>query len=311
MTKNFKRLLDEARALGLSTEIVYPEKEVVEISDGSKKILVKEVFTIVNDPASASATLAKNKEITYRFWERAGIPFPRSRYFKNATFFSNNIQDLGLQFPVIFKKSNGKKSIGVRPNIQSFEDLTAIVRDSNGSFIVQEMVFGKEYRLLIYKDRLLGALEHAAPRVIGNGTDTIATLMKKKNVELQKKISLGGKVIQTLAKRGFTLDSIPENGVDVLLRETSCLSEGASSIDCTERVHKDILALAQKAARTVNMKLAGIDLICEDISLDPQLQKISFLETNSFPSLNIHYTPMVGQPRRVIKDILEDIFKHN
>lgn len=311
MTKNFKRLLDEARALGLSTEIVYPEKEVVEISDGSRKILVKEIFTIVNDPVSASATLAKNKEITYRFWERAGIPFPQSRYFKNATLFPKDINGLGLKFPVIFKKSNGKKSIGVRPNIQSFEDLAKIVSDSNGSFIIQEMVFGKEYRLLIYEDRLLGALEHAPPQVTGNGTDTVATLMQKKNAELQKKILLGGKVIQTLEKRGFTLDSIPKNGVSVLLRETSCLSEGASSIDCTDIVHKDILELAKKAARTVNMKLAGIDLICEDISLDPRAQKISFLETNSFPSLNIHYTPMVGKPRRVIKDILEDIFELN
>ena len=29
MTKNFKLLLEEARKIGLSTNIVYPEKEVV------------------------------------------------------------------------------------------------------------------------------------------------------------------------------------------------------------------------------------------------------------------------------------------
>jgi cyanophycin synthetase len=308
MTKNFRLLLEEARALGLAVDIVYPEKEVVEISNHSKKIIVKEVFSIAEDPASASATLARNKEVTYRLWEREGVPFPRSRYFKTNASFPENFTALDLRLPVIFKKSNGKKSIGVRPNIASFSDLTEIVKNSSGSFIIQEMVFGREYRLLIYKGRLLGALEHAPPQIVGNGVDTINTLIQKKSGDFQKHILMNEKVAQTLKKNNLTLDSVPAKEQRVVLLETSCLSEGATSTDCTDIVHKDIFELAKKSAKAVNMKLAGIDLICEDISVAPNKQKISFLETNSFPSLGIHYTPMVGQSRRVIKDILEDIF---
>ena len=40
MTKNFKLLLEEAHALGLQVDIIYPEKEVVEIQNASKKIIV-------------------------------------------------------------------------------------------------------------------------------------------------------------------------------------------------------------------------------------------------------------------------------
>jgi cyanophycin synthetase len=69
-----------------------------------------------------------------------------------------------------------------------------------------------------------------------------------------------------------------------------------------------MIELAKKSAEVMNMKLAGIDLICNDISVSPSKQQVSFLETNSFPSLSIHYTPMVGKPRRVIREILEDIF---
>lgn len=309
MTKNFKLLLEEARALRLATNIIYQEKEVVEISDGSRKILVKEVFSFANNPESASATLAKNKEVTYRLWEREQIPFPRSRYFKSISAFPQSAADLHLEFPVVFKKSNGKKSIGIRTNIASFEELEKIVAESEKGFIIQEMVFGKEYRLLIYKDRLLGALEHAPPQITGNGIDTVATLIQKKNINLRGRVIINEKMIQTLKRSGLTLDSVPKKGDLILLQVTSCLSEGATSIDCTDIVHENILELARKSARAVNMKLAGIDLICEDISLDPSLQKVSFLETNSFPSLSIHHTPMVGQPRRVIKEILEDIFE--
>lgn len=308
MTKNFKFLLQEAREMGLATDVIYPEKEVVEISDGSQKIIVKELFTVPLNPFSASATLAKNKEITYRLWERQGIPFPKNRYFKNSDFFPQQSADLGLKFPVVFKKSNGARSVGVHPNVVSFEDLSKIVADSEGSFIVQEMAFGKEYRLLIYKDHLLGALEHAPPQVQGNGVDTIAVLIQHRNTDLRKRLPVNEKIIKTLKKNNLTLDSVPEKGTRVVLRETSSLSEGATSADCTAMVHENMIRLAIKSARAVNMKLAGIDLICEDISIDPSKQKVSFLETNSFPSLGIHYTPTFGEGRRVIKDILEDIF---
>jgi len=308
MTKNFRLLLEEAHELGLTTNVLYPEKEVVEISNSSQKIIVKELFTLADNPFSASATLAKNKEITYRLWEQEGIPFPRNRYFKDITSFPQDAESLNLKFPVIFKKSNGKKSIGVRPNIMSFDDLQQIVEGSEGSFIIQEMVFGKEYRLLIYAGRLLGALEHAPPQVIGNGVDTVAMLIQKKSPHLREETTLNEKIFQTLKKNDLTFDSIPKENVRVILQETSCLSEGATSRDCTDDVHEDIVKLAIASAKTVNMRLAGIDLICEDISIDPSQQKVSFLETNSFPSLSIHYFPTFGKPRRVIKEILEDIF---
>jgi len=308
MTKNFKLLLEEAHQLGLATDVIYPEKEVVKISDASRKIIVKEVFSFAANPSSASAVLAKNKEITYRLWERENIPFPRSRYFRNSASFPKNIADFNLKFPVVFKKSNGKKSIGIHTNIISFQELAKIVKNSDNSFIIQEMVFGKEYRMLVYAGRLLGALELVPPQIIGTGVDTIATLIQKKNDDLQEKILINEKVIQTLKRNALSLDDVPAKESCILLQENSCLAEGGSSIDCTDIVHKDILRLAQKASQALNMKLAGIDLICEDISVAPDKQKVSFLETNSFPSLSIHYDPTVGKPRRVIKDILEDIF---
>ncbi len=309
MTKNFKLLLEEASALGLSTNIIYPEKEVVEISDDQNKILVKEVFAFAENSLSASAVLAKNKEVTYRLWERVGVPFPRNRYFKNKKFFSRDAEDMDLLFPVVFKKSNGKKSLGIRTNINSFGELERIVAEADHGFIIQEMVFGKEYRLLLHGGRLLGALELVPPQIIGNGVDTINALIQRKNVDLQTKILINEKVLETIKKNGFLLTSVLADGSCVALQENSCLAEGGSSIDCTDIVHPDILGLAHLAAQSINLKLAGIDLICEDISADPNKQKISFLEANSFPSLSIHYEPTFGQPRRVIKDILTEIFK--
>lgn len=308
MTKNFKLLLEEIRYLHLQPSILYPEKEVIEISNGTKSIIVKEVFSFANDPYSASAVLAKNKEVSYKLWERAVVPFPRSRYFKSPDSFPKNEAEFNLKFPVVVKKSNGKKSIGIRTNITSFEELFEIIKDFQGSFIIQEMVFGKEYRILLYGKKIIGALELAPPQIIGNGVSSIRDLIHEKNSKLENKILLNKSVLETLEKSGFSFESIPEQNKRVLLQENSCLAEGGSSIDCTDEVHPGILDLAIRAADALNMKLAGLDVICEDIRLDPETQKISFLEANSFPSLSIHYFPTVGAPRNVIRDILEDIF---
>lgn len=308
MTQNFKLLLRESDELGLMTNVIYPEREVVEIYDDSRKIIVKETFSLADDLSSASTSLSKNKEITHRLWTRDGIPFPKSRYFRKVSSFPREESSLNLRFPVIFKRSSGAKSIGVHSNISSFKELHRLVEASVGGFIVQEMVFGTEYRILVYKDRILGALEMVPPQVVGNGMDTILTLAKRKNDKLDTKIVMNEKVLRTLEKNGMTPDTVPEHGSIVLLQENSCLAEGGSSVDCTDIIHKKIRMLAIRAARSVNLKLAGVDLICEDISQDPDAQKISFLEVNSFPSLSIHYEPTIGEPRRVIRDILLDIF---
>lgn len=309
MTKNFRLILEEVKSLNLEAAILYPEKEVVEISNGHKKIIVKEVFSFANNPDSASAVLAKNKEVSYRLWDGAGVPFPRNKYFKNSSLFSKDETSLGLEFPVVFKKSNGKKSIGIRTNIRTFAELSQIVLESEGAFIIQEMVFGKEYRLLIYDKKILGALELAPPQVVGDGIHSVRELIHEKNSKLENKILLNQAVLETLEKNNLSLDTIPSKDTRTLLQENSCLSEGGSSIDCTEIVHPEIFSLAIKAADTLNMKLAGLDIICQDINLDPEHQKVSFLEANSFPSLSIHYYPTLGTPRNVIAPILKKIFE--
>jgi len=308
MTHTFKLILEEARGLGLTTDVIYSEREVVEISDVSRKIILKETFSLAQNPESESFRLSKNKEITHRLWIREGIPFPRSHYFRSRKSFPSNPSQLPLAFPVVFKKASGAKSIGVRTNIHGFDELQLIVAGCDGGCIIQEMAFGTEYRLLVYGDRILGALEMVPPQVIGNGRDSILTLAQKKSDRLDLKIVMNEKVIRTLGKRGMTPETVPADGTRILLQENSCLAEGGSSVDCTDIVHEKIRSLAVRAARVVNLRLAGIDLICEDISADPDTQKIAFLEANSFPSLNIHYEPTSGTPRRVIRDILSDIF---
>jgi cyanophycin synthetase len=307
MSKDFQIILDEARELNLNIEIPPLGKQIAIISDGKTEIIINELFHIENNQYSEGYKLSKNKSLTYYLWEKNNIPFPRSTYFQNAEEASKSLDK--IKFPLVAKENRGSRSINVFSNIKTREELFDILPNFKKGIVVQEMIFGKEYRILVYGDRILGCLKMTPPLVIGNGTNSIRNLVEQKNSTLRKKIVLSEKVISTIKKEGYSLDSILPKNITVFLQNNSCLAEGGTSTDCTEFVHSSIKELALKATRLVNLKLAGIDLICEDISLPASEQNISFLEINGHPSIDIHYFPSSGEKRVVAKDILCDIFK--
>ncbi len=308
MTKNSKIILEEARHLNLDIKILSDRKHLFVISGNGKEIIVRELFSMSANTDVDSYHLSKDKDITYLLWKRDSIPFPPYLYFKNQSDFLSRREDSHFDFPVIIKESNGSRSKNVIVNISSISDLENGTKNYPGGFVVQQMASGSEYRLLIYKGKLLGALRMIPPHVVGNGKDSIENLILEKNSYLDKKIIVNEAVKRNLQQASLHLKSIPNEKEIVFLQRNSCLSEGGSTEDCSEKVHEEIINLAWKATKAVNLNLGGVDIICSDISLSPQKQKLYFLEVNTYPDLYIHYHPSIGNARPVVRDILSDVF---
>lgn len=308
MTKNSKIILEEARYLNLNVRILSERKHLFVLSRNGKEVVVRELFSMSANTNVDSYHLSKDKDITYLLWERDSVPFPPYLYFKNRDDFLNQQKKLPFDFPVIVKESRGSRSKNILVGISSINDLKDAARSYSEGFVIQQMVSGNEYRLLIYKGKLLGALRMIPPHVVGNGEDSIENLILEKNSHLDKKIIVNEVVERTLQQANLCLQSIPAKKEMIFLQKNSCLSEGGSTEDCTGKVHKEIIELAWKATRSVNLNLGGVDVICSDISLSPKEQKIYFLEVNTYPDLYIHYHPSAGDARPVVRDILSDIF---
>ena len=69
--------------------------------------------------------------------------------------------------------------------------------------------------------------------------------------------------------------------------------------DVTDSVHPDTAATASLAARIVGLDIAGVDLVCEDISQPLDGQRGAIVEVNAGPGLLMHLKPETGQPRPV------------
>lgn len=309
MTGNSRIIIREAEALGIQVEIISDKDHLFQLTDGEKSMLICELFSITLNPNCEAYRLSKNKDLTYALWNRTGIPFPKYYHFKNLEEFKKRLPSLDLAFPLITKEGGGSKSINVHMDIRSKEQLESAAQSYTGKFIAQQMVTGKEYRLLLYKGKLLGALQMIPPHIVCDGIQTVQELIAEANIlKKEKKIKITPVVLATLEKSGHSLQSTPEKGTIIVLQKNSRLSEGGTSQDCTKEVHPDIIDLAWKAVAATNLGLGGIDLICSDISATPGKQSIAFLEVNTYPDLTIHYSPTKGDIQPVAKHILCDIF---
>src|SRR5690606_3151541 len=111
-----------------------------------------------------------------------------------------------------------------------------------------------------------------------------------------------------LAKQGVDPDTVPKEGQVVLLRENANLSTGGSAIDLTEIIHPENAALCVRAAKKVGLDVAGIDVICEDISVPLDQQGGAIIEVNAAPGIRMHQHPSEGEPHDVGAAIVDMLF---
>jgi cyanophycin synthetase len=190
-------------------------------------------------------------------------------------------------------------------------------RAEGSSVLVERFAQGADHRLLVVGDRMIAAARRDPPRVQGDGKSTVAELVAVVNADPLRgedhstslsKMLLDAIGLAVLAGQGYTPDSIPAAGTQVLLRQNGNLSTGGSATDVTDRVHPENAARAVDAARVVGLDVAGVDVICGDISRPLEEQGGIVVEVNAAPGLRMHLAPSVGKPRPVGEAIVSTMF---
>jgi D-alanine-D-alanine ligase-like ATP-grasp enzyme len=312
MKKNqaiIKQVVDE---MGGTIKKIIPERNYFYINIGDEKIFINQKF-VINDNLFSRKQPTNFKDLTYVLFRDNGIPTPKTVCFYRKKFDQKIIQkDLEtLAYPIVIKDACGSNSKDVFTNIKTLKEAKKIILRELPHFaclIAQEMVFGKEYRVLVLGNRAIGVLEMIPPKIIGDGKSTVQELIEKKQRN-KKKTSFDSSLNNILADQKVTLKTIPKKNQEIIIKGLSCLAEGGETKDATEIINKKIESLCVKVAKTVDKKLAGLDIICEDISKDPFKQKINIIEANRRPDIYIHYNPTYGKTQNVVKQIIEYMLK--
>ena len=80
------------------------------------------------------------------------------------------------------------------------------------------------------------------------------------------------------------------------------------TVDCTDEVHPEVAYMAALSAKVVGLDIAGVDLVCQNISQPLESQGGAILEVNAGPGLLMHLKPSIGVARPVGQAIVEHLF---
>jgi len=277
----------------------------------------RRIWTAETDRTSAIAEgISRDKDLTKTLLKSCGVPVPEGRLVDSAEDAWDAAEDIGL--PVVVKPSDGNHARGVFTNLMAREEVesayAAAVVEGSG-VIVERYVRGSEHRLLIVGGKLAAAARGETAKVVGDGQSTIDELIDSQiNSDPRRGaaeefpldiIALADNPVARLevSRQGFAPDSVPAAGREVLI-----VRSGNHTDDVTDLVHPETAATASLAARIVGLDIAGVDLVCEDISQPLDGQRGGIVEVNAGPGLLMHLKPETGQPRPVGRAIVDELF---
>lgn len=275
-----------------------------------------------------SSDIAKDKDYSNFFMKTMGYPtVPGSK-----TFFSNEwAETIGspgrnidaayryarkLGFPVIVKPNSGSQGAGISLvyNKQEFYKAVRAVFRLDRIVLVQQLVRGKDYRIVVLDKKVISAYERIPLNIVGDGKSTIGQLLKIK----QKRFVASSRdtriktsdprIVLKLKHQGLTFRSIPIKGQRVYLLDNANLSSGGDSVDVTRKIHPAFKSLAVQLTRDMGLRLCGVDLmIRDDIGKKPDIFWV--LEINSAPGLD-HYAKIGKKQAKIVESLYLEVLKH-
>jgi cyanophycin synthetase len=268
-------------------------------------------------PAIAES-IAQDKELTKTLLRAVGVPVPEGRPVKDAEDAWAAALEVGM--PVVVKPQFGNQGRGVTVNLNAKEAILKAydyAHVEGRSIIVERFSPGADFRLLVIGGRLVAAARRDPPQVVGDGTRSVRELVEVVNQDPRRgedhatslsKIPLDAIAMSVLQSQELTQDSVPARGVTVYLRKNGNLSTGGSATDVTHEVHPEIVDRAIDAASVIGLDIAGVDVICKDITKPLEDQGGCIVEINAAPGMRMHLEPSSGKGRPVGEAVVSAMF---
>jgi D-alanine-D-alanine ligase-like ATP-grasp enzyme len=273
----------------------------------------------------AAADIAKDKDFSNFFMQKMGYrTIPGGTFFRDdwaLTMRSTENRDAALLyakelgFPLIVKPNSGSQGRGVA----RVDDVVSLTRALNAIcamdrvFLVQKLVQGKDYRLVVLDDRIISAYERIPLNVTGDGMHSVLELLKIKQeffnaTERDTKIDFEDpRIEETLQIQGLALSSIPGAGTRTLLLTNANLSSGGDAVDVTHLVTDSLKNLCVQLTRDMGLRLCGVDLMLKG-GIEGSIDDYYILEINAAPGLD-HYANIGEKQNQVVEDLYVEILK--
>lgn len=310
-----KAIYEEARRRGIPVARIGNES-LLQLGYGKYKRLI--AASLTDGPSCINVDIAGNKQVTKAILGENKIPVPDGGVAYTHQLAVQLAEEIG--YPVVVKPLDGNQGKGVTLNIKSSEEVIVACEEAfkhSKAVIVEKQVSGKDYRVLVIGNKVVAVSERKPPYIVGDGTHTIRELVDSVNKDDRRgddhekpltRIKLDTVAKEVLRRAGMDENYIPKTGEEVMLRENGNLSTGGTARNCIDEIHPFNRMMAIKAAKTVGLDIAGIDMTVENISIPLNQSKGAVIEVNAAPGLRMHLYPTEGEGIDVAAEILDMMY---
>ncbi|MCF6252725.1 MAG: hypothetical protein L3J75_15880 [Methylococcaceae bacterium] len=311
----FDRLLT-AKHLDISAQLESGSR--VYIGSGKHSRLISGGY--LSDTSVIGKQISGDKDRSAYFFTMQGLPCPQQKVAtssQQAVIAANKIG-----YPVVVKPRSGNKGRAVSVNLltdQAVIKAYELSKEEMGSrtVVVETFIAGDDHRLLVIDYQLVGAVKRIPAYIIGDGVRTIEGLINYTNSSQRRDglklfaIKVDAEIKRFLQDQNLTLDSIPQKYHYIQLRGAANQSLGGTTVDVTDVIHPDNIAMAIEAAQVSMLNIAGVDFVTTDISKSWKQGYGGIVEINAGPGVDLHMYPTEGKPRNISWAMTRAEFKVN
>lgn len=319
----YKEIWENA-AMELSAKFRELSEGILEICYGNRLTRIYNHMVQLDDPVILS--LAANKPFCYSLMKKNSLSVPKYLTLRiNELDQAKRFMEENKGFFVIKPAVGTSAGMGITTHIKTFRECrkaVALASLYSNEIIIECLIPGESYRLLILDGKMIHASRRSGLRVKGNGQSTIWQLVKReheyrqeRNVnDLLQPVEDDRDFIATLDSQGLSSESIPKAGQEMLVKSFDCFLQKNTEVrtvydeNVTNLICQDIRNQAILAARILNSQFAGVDIITLDPTVSLEKSGGVINEINTTPGLQHHYNLLNndGNPAvHVLKHLLK------
>ncbi len=287
------RLLIEALARGIPVRRVSPSMAIYRLGQGCRQKSVWRGFT--SHTSHIGTVAATQKAVANDVLRAVGLPVPRQRTSQDFASARRAAAEIG--YPLVVKPAATDFGMAVSVDVRNESDLFFAFNAArrHGSVLVEELLPGADYRLVVVDGHCVSAIRRDPAQVRGDGVADVAALVARMAASRRADPDLAAYaaaslddplVVETLRRQGLTGASVPAPGEIVRLRTNANVSTGGTFEDVLADLHPDNASLAERAAACLGLDHAGIDLITPDIRQPWHQVPCGICEINPTPGMD-------------------------
>lgn len=280
-------IYDEFLRQNVPVKIIDPSGSLLEYTDSSGE--PHYMFSTNSDKSSAvGQIIAKDKIKTARVAADLFIATPST---VNCKSLDEARAFLATHKKIVIKPLDSSGGHGVTTGITTVDELESaysFAQEYSPDVIAQHHVNGSDVRLLVVAGVFCSAVERQPAHVIGDGRQTVETLITHTNDSPERSANYMSTLNQIDVKSAQrylqeSITTVPALATKIQVVGPANLSLGGSAHEATNLVTGQMIADAEKITQRLRLGICGVDMMWNQATNEYYL-----IEVNATPGIDMH-----------------------